>query len=50
MQTVTSKIFLGAAVPCAAPLKSKRQARRAVAVQASAATAFNTKRSEEVRE
>lgn len=48
MQTVSSRMFLGTAVPCAASLKNKRQARRAVTVQASVSTAFNTKRSEEV--
>jgi len=48
MQTVSAKTFMGNAVSATRPVNS-RQSRRAVAVQASAATAFNTKRSEEVR-
>lgn len=49
MQTVSSKMFMGTAVPsAAASLKNKRQTRRAVPVHASVSTAFNTKRSEEV--
>lgn len=49
MQTVTARnAFAGKAVMASRPT-GRQSARKAVAIQASAATAFNTKKSEEVR-